>query len=132
MCRRHRSVPGSCSFASSPCPARTRARADADVGVSQFEKQQRGVAAGSLGAPADLDRHVRRDAHAASLRRSRTTMNPAIAAAAISSPVAPMKIAETTPRAAMAPSTARIGPMQQATHATAATPRIDPTPERED
>ena len=50
----------------------------------------------------------------------------------ISSPAAPMKIVETTPRAAIAPSTARIGPMQHATQATAAMPRIDAIPDLDD
>ena len=56
------------------------------------------------------------------------TMNAATAAAAISSPPTPMKMVDTKPRAAIAPSTARIGPMQHATQATAAIPRIDFAP----
>ena len=45
---------------------------------------------------------------------------------------APMKMVDTSPSAAIAPSAARAGPMQQATQATAAMPRTDLVPRPDD
>jgi hypothetical protein len=57
-------------------------------------------------------------------RRRRTSTDAATAAVAMRSPARPMKTLETTPSAMIAPSTPRIGPMQQATQAATASPMI--------
>ena len=104
---------------------------DADQEQPRSDDEQDGGTRRSrlIGGAAELDGHVFRHQLTRAPALPATMMNATMAAAVIRRPAAPMRIVETTPSAAIAPSTARIGPMQQATHATAAMPRIDATPE---
>jgi hypothetical protein len=58
------------------------------------------------------------------VRRRRTTTIATTAAIVTASPNSPMNAVLSTPSAAIAPSTPRIGPMQHAAHASAAKPVI--------